>query len=87
MSIIVIVMEAFMIYKRFRELAGDGAERNFNYWFDNYQSFGIPLVAGFLMLITAIICLAGVRFPMFLGNLFHNEDNELRNHRMMIKGE
>ena len=24
---------------------------------------------------------------MFLGNLFHNEDNELRNHRMMIKGE
>lgn len=24
---------------------------------------------------------------MFLGNLFHDEDNELRNHRMVIKGE
>ncbi len=68
MSIVVIILEIFMIVLRYEEMHRNGINLNINYLWDNYQSFIIPLAASIIMLIVSALYMAGKKIPPFFAS-------------------
>ena len=69
MSIVVLVLEVFLIYDKYKRLGENINGKSIKYFWDNYQSFIIPFAAAFIMFVIGMIYAFGVKVPRFWGTL------------------
>ena len=69
MSLVVLVLEVFLIYDKAKRLGDKFDPGNLKYYWNTYQSFIIPFAAAFIMFVIGIIYAFGVKLPWIIGTI------------------